>query len=548
MKRITGLVLAAFVLAPPVVAHESEHDHAEKLGTVNFSISCKPEAQAHFKRGVALLHSFGYAPATSAFADVLAADPACAMGEWGIAMSYFHQIWAAPTTDEFARGSAAANLAVEMGGKSDRERAFIAAIAAFYRDAATLDHRTRVRAYEQAMMAAARAYPDDVEVAIFHALSLLAVAYNSPPDRTYALQKEAASILNGLLPKYPDHPGIAHYMIHSFDYPELASLALPAARAYAAIAPDATHALHMPAHIFIRLGLWQESIKANLASAEAGAREAEKRHPGASSFNGLHATDYLIYAYLQTAQDGKARELVERVNAITSLDDPEAFAAGFAMVAVPARHALERHQWREAANLPDPPGFFPWDKLPYAGANTEFARAVGAARAGNAERARQAIARLTGIQQVTKATQKGFDWATQIEIQRLAASGWLAEAEGSKEEALRLLRAAADLEDSTSKHPVTPGALLPAREQLADLLMELGDASAALGEYESALRAQPARYNSLRGAALAAELMGKRERALELRVELAAQCTPGDGQRAELVRMEVAAAAATPAN
>ena len=236
------------------------------------------------------------------------------------------------------------------------------------------------------MTDAARAYPDDVEVAIFHALSLLAVAYNSPPDKTYALQKEAASILNGLLPNYPDHPGIAHYMIHSFDYPELASLALPAARAYAAIAPDATHALHMPAHIFIRLGLWQESIKANLASAEAGTREAERRHPGASSFNALHATDYLVYAYLQTAQDSKARELVDRINAVTALDDPEAFAAGFAMVAVPARYALERHQWREAANLPDPPNFFPWDKLPYAGANTEFARAVGAARSGDVER------------------------------------------------------------------------------------------------------------------------------------------------------------------
>ncbi len=542
MIRFAGLILVAFVLALPARAHEPEHDHdhGEKLGTVHFSISCKPEAQASFDRGVALLHSFGYFPAADAFAGVLAADPACAMGEWGIAMSYFHEIWAAPTADELAKGSAAAARAVEMGGGSDRERAFIAAIAAFYRDAATLDHRTRVRAYEQAMTAAARAYPDDVEVAIFHALSLLAVAYNSPPDNTYALQKEAASILNGLLPKYPDHPGIAHYMIHSFDYPELASLALPAARAYAAIAPDATHALHMPAHIFIRLGFWQESIKANLASAEAGTREAEQRHPGAASFNALHAIDYLVYAYLQTAEDSKARELVERVNAVSSLDDPQAFAAGFALVAAPARYALERHQWREAADLPDPPRLFPWDKVPYARANTEFARAVGAARSGDVERARQALARLAGIQQVTRETQKGFDWTTQIEIQRLAASGWLAHAEGNKDEALRLLRAAADLEDSTSKHPVTPGALLPAREQLADLLMEAGDAAAALVEYDSALRAQPARYNSLRGAALAAERAGKHERAIELRNELVAQCRDGDGERAEWVRKALA--------
>lgn len=550
MNRLAGIVVAALVLASPALAHEAGHDHdsTEKLGTVHFSISCRPDAQAPFDRGVALLHSFGYAPAASAFADVLAVDPDCAMAEWGIAMSYFHEIWAAPTAEELAKGSAAAQRAVEMGGGSDRERAFIAAIAAFYRDAATLDHRTRVRVYELAMTAAAQAYPDDVEVAIFHALSLLAVAYNSPPDKTYALQKEAASILNGLLPKYPDHPGIAHYMIHSFDYPELASLALPAARAYAAIAPDATHALHMPAHIFIRLGLWQESIKANLASAAAGAREAEQRHPGAGSFNALHATDYLVYAYLQTAEDGKARELVDKVRAISALDDPEAFAAGFAMVAVPARYALERHEWREAADLPDPPKFFPWDKVSYAVANTEFARAVGAARSGDVERARAALARLTGIQQVTKETQKGFDWATQIEIQRLAASGWLAQSEGNKQEALRLLRSAADLEDSTSKHPVTPGALLPAREQLADLLMESGDASAALGEYESALHAQPGRYNSLRGAALAAEKTGKRERAIELRNELVAQCKDGDGERAEWVRHEAVAVAATMVN
>jgi len=540
MNHFAAVVLVTFGLASPAIAHDpgEGHDHGDKLGTVHFAISCKPEAQPLFDRGVALLHSFGYAQAATSFAGVLDADPTCAMGEWGIAMSYFHEIWAAPTADEFAKGAAAAARAVEMGGKTERERAFIAAIATFYRDAGTLDHRTRVKAYEQAMAETARTFPDDAEAAIFHALSLLGVAYNSPPDKTYARQKEAASILNDLLPKYPDHPGIAHYMIHSFDYPELASLALPAARAYAAIAPDATHALHMPSHIFIRLGLWQESIDSNLASAAAGAREAEKRHPGVASFNALHATDYLVYAYLQTAQDAKARELVERVQAITSLDDPESFAAGFSIVAAPARYALERWQWREAANLPDPPKFFPWDKIPYARANTEFARAIGAARSGDVEGARRALARLTEIQQITLAQQKGFDWATQIEIQRLGAAGWLAHAEGNNEEAVRLLRAAADLEDSTSKHPVTPGALLPAREQLADLLMELGDAPAALGEYESALRTQPARYNSLHGAALAAERTGKQERAKELRAELAAQCKLGDSERARMARAE----------
>jgi tetratricopeptide (TPR) repeat protein len=325
-------------------------------------------------------------------------------------------------------------------------------------------------------------------------------------------------------------------MIHSFDYPELASLALPAARAYAAIAPDASHALHMPSHIFIRLGLWAESIRSNLASAEVGTRLIARSHPGASSFNALHAADYLAYAYLQSAQDAKARELVELVDRVTALDDPSSFAAGFAMVTVPARYALERRQWREAASLPDPPQFFPWDKHPYAAANTEFARAVGAARSSDPEAARRSLARLTEIQRATAATQKGFDWATQVEILRLAAAGWVAHAEGREEEALRLLRAAADLEDTADKHPVTPGALLPAREQLADLLLALGDAPASLAEYERALRMQPARYNSLHGAALAAERLGQRERAKELRGELAAQCQQGDGERAKLVR------------
>jgi tetratricopeptide (TPR) repeat protein len=540
MKLLAGIIVVSFALAPPVVASETDHahDHADKLGTVHFTTSCKPEAQSFFDRGVALLHSFGYAPAAAAFSDALAADPACAIGQWGIAMSYFHEIWAPPTAAELAKGSAAAQRAVEMGGKTDRERAFIAAIASFYRDAGTFDHRTRVKAYEQAMAETASAFPEDVEATIFHALSLLGVAYNSPPEKTYAVQRQAASILNGLLPRLPDHPGIAHYMIHSFDYPELASLALPAARAYAAIAPDAAHALHMPSHIFTRLGLWPESINSNLASAAVGTREIPKSLPEASSFNALHAYDYLVYAYLQSAQDAKARELVARINAVKTLDDPEAFAAGFAMVAVPARYALERRQWREAASLPDPPGFFRWDKLPYASANTEFARAVGAARSGNVETARLALARLTEIQQLTKAKQKGFDWATQIEIQRLAAAGWLAHAEGDQEEAVRLLRSAADLEDATDKHPVTPGALLPAREQLADLLMELGDASAALTEYEGALRKQPGRYNTLHGAALAAERLDRRERAKELRAQLAAQCQQGDGERAELARAD----------
>jgi tetratricopeptide (TPR) repeat protein len=311
----------------------------------------------------------------------------------------------------------------------------------------------------------------------------------SSPDKTYARQKDAAKILNRLLTLEPEHPGIAHYMIHSFDYPELAELALPAARAYAKIAPSAPHALHMPSHIFTRLGMWKESIESNIASAQTAEAWISKTHAGATAFDALHATDYLEYAYLQTGQDAKARELVDNVAKVTSFDVPQ-FAAAYALAAVPARHALERRAWKEAAALTAQPATFPWVKYPYAKAVVYFARGVGGARAGDLETARQAVATLAEIQAALQG-QKGFDWATQVEIQRRAAAGWLARAEKKNAEALALLRSAADLEDSTDKHPVTPGSILPAREQLADLLSELGQPAAALAEYETSLRSAP---------------------------------------------------------
>ncbi|MGH6886604.1 MAG: hypothetical protein ACREGK_11095, partial [Geminicoccales bacterium] len=483
------------LLVRPAPAQHDDHAHhahgdAEKLGTVRFPNSCKPEVQAGFTRSLALLHSFGYERAGQAFSEVAAQDPHCALAQWGIAMSNFHTIWAPPTEAEFAAGQKAAARAAEIGGNppnDERERDWIAAIGAFYAPGSAAPHIQRVKAFEHAMAGVRARHPKDDEAAIFHALALLGVAYNSPADKNYPLQKQAAQILNGLLPRHPDHPGVAHYMIHSFDYPDLASLAEQAARSYAKIAPDSPHALHMPSHIFTRLGLWSESVASNLASAESAARLVARTHPGASSFDGLHAMDYLEYAYLQTAQDDKAREVLDGVTPVKSFDLPN-FAAGYALAAIPARWALERGDWAAAAALTVRPETYPWAEVPYAEAIVHFARAVGAARGGQVEIARAAHARLAEIQAALAAGPKaGFDWAAQVEIQRLAAEGWLRHAEGKHAEAERLLRAAADLEDSTDKHPVTPGSVLPAREQLADLLLEHGKAGEALREYAASL-------------------------------------------------------------
>src|SRR5229473_2676917 len=342
--RGSHVLVAALALAPGRALAQHEHDHAhlasEKFGQVHFPTSCNPSVQPAFERGLALLHSFAYVKAATVFQEVSAKDPSCGLAQWGVAMTYFHAIWGPPTDDEFAAGRTAAQKAAALGAPSARERDYIASIGAYYQGDGVA-HAARVVAYEKAMAGVDERNPDDHEAAIFHALAILGVAYNSPPDKTYARQKEAAKILNRLLIVEPEHPGIAHYMIHSFDYPELAELALPAARAYAKIAPSAPHALHMPSHIFTRLGMWKESIDSNLASAWTAQQWVAKTHPGATAFDGLHATDYLEYAYLQTGQDAKARALVDSLAKVTSFDVPQ-FAAGYALAAIPARHALER--------------------------------------------------------------------------------------------------------------------------------------------------------------------------------------------------------------
>ena len=501
MNRI-ALALAFAVLsltprsAPAHEGHVHEAVPAEKLGTVDFQISASPDVQKDFNRAVALLHSFEYEQAQRGFRKIGDADPRCAMAYWGIAMCNYHPIWGPTTQADFDRGRFATEVALRVGGKTDREQSYIAAIETYYKDADHIDAATRRLAYEKAMEQHHQRFPDDLEGTVFYALSILG---NAPTtDKSYVVQKRAAELLNSVLPKAPEHPGVAHYLIHSLDYPELASLALPAARAYSKIAPAAPHAQHMPSHIFTRLGLWDESIKSNLEAAKASRELMAKTNPGSTYFEELHAMDYLTYAYLQLGDNTKARGIVDAIHAVpkVNLETP---SAAYAFAAVPARYALERHKWGEAAKLEVTPAWFSWTKFAWAEALTQTARGIGAARSGDVSAARGALARLDAIHESLAGVKDGYNWADQVEVERREVGGWIARAEKRDEEAVTQLRSAADLEDSIDKSPVTPGAMLPAREQLADLLVELGKPEEAVPAYEAVLRSSPGRRNSIRG-------------------------------------------------
>lgn len=515
--------------------HRHQHDPSEELGRVNFPISCTPKAQKQFTRAVAWLHSFEYEEAEKVFTEVTVADPRCGMGYWGIAMSNYHPIWAPPTGAELKKGWEAIEKAKSVGARTLRERDYIAAIELLFKDSDKLDHRTRTLAYSAAMEQLHDRYPADREVSVFYALTLIAKGMMAS-DKSYINEKKAAQILNRVLAREPQHPGVAHYLIHSYDHPALASLALPAARSYARIAPASAHAQHMPSHIFTRMGLWQEAICSNLdAKAAAKAYAVRNRMPGAWDEQ-LHAMDYLAYAYLQGAQDKQARGVLDELFNIQRVDPPN-FKVAYAFTAIPARYALERRQWAEAAKLPLPAGqmeAFPWQRFRWAEAHIRFARAIGAAHIGDAAAARQEVGKLAGIRQSLAEVKGDYDWSKQVEIERQVATAWLAHAEGKHEEALSLMRAAAELDDATEKHPVTPGALLPAREQLGELLLELKQPVAALQEFETSLRSAPNRFNGLYGAARAANLAANRKRARAYYEKLVALCRLADSVRFEL--------------
>jgi hypothetical protein len=537
-KRATwtglGAAFSVLVILSPVCAQEMHrHDPTEKLGEVNFPVSCSAVAQKEFNRALALLHSFQYPEAEKAFSEVSATDSKCAMSYWGVAMSNYHPLWAPPGVAELAKGAAAIARARSLNAGSERERDYIAALDLFYKDADKLDHRTRARAYEQAMKQLYLRYPNDNEAAIFYALALNERALVVDEKDYLENKKKAGEILNRVLPIEPNHPGIVHYLIHSYDLPALAYLALAAARSYAKIAPSSAHAVHMPSHIFTRLGLWQESIQSNLTSAAIAKEKVSKTNPGWGSQEQFHALDYLVYAYLQIAQDQKAKAVLDEMNAFRQVDE-EVFQVAFAWSAIPARYAMERHRWNEAAALTLYPAAFPWERFPFAEANIHFARAVGAARSGQVAVAGQEIEKLAANQQALSKIKIGYDWATEVEIQRQVATAWLAHAEGKDAEAVRAMRAAADLEDATEKHPVTPGAILPAREMLGDLLLEVKQPAPALIEYQTVLKNLPNRFNALYGAARATELSGDRKQARIYYEKLAALGNQSDGSRPEL--------------
>ncbi|MGQ0466735.1 MAG: hypothetical protein ACT4QG_15595 [Sporichthyaceae bacterium] len=529
-------VRSAAAPSPSVAAPAEHDDHAEhatdKLGTVSFPVSCTPEAQAEFNRGTAQLHSFWFAPATASFKRVVELDGTCAMGHWGQAMSSLGNPFAWPLAGQpLVDGRAAADRAVAVGTATPREKAYVDAVGVFYRDADTVDHVTRATAYAQAMGQLVEANPEDTEAKIFYALALDATA--KPTDKTYANQKQAAALLEPIFVAQPDHPGVAHYLIHTYDYPTGANAALTAAQRYSSIAPAAPHALHMPSHIFTRLGDWDASIRSNDASAKAARNELTADHPqGAGSYNALHALDYLMYAYLQTGRDQAAQGVLAEINAISKLD-LETFAGAYAFAAIPARLAFERGEWQQAANLTLHPANLDWKRFPQAEAVNAFARGLGAARNGDAAAAAVELARLDALKTALVAAKQAY-WAGQVDIQKAEIEAWVALVKGDGTEALKLMRAATDLEAATEKHPVMPGPLVPARELLGEMLLVLEQPAAALAEFEATAQVEPNRFRSLYGAGRAAELAGdatKARSAYEQLVQLAAN---GDGQRPDL--------------
>jgi Tfp pilus assembly protein PilF len=531
---LPSLVLVPTLLVPGGAAAQHEHHGSasrETLGTVEFATSCQPAARQPFNRAVALLHSFEFREAIDGFDKVLAADPGCAVAHWGRALAYWGNPFAPGVKGGplLQHGRAAAETAAAAAGRvTPRERGFIEAVGELFRNADAVPQRERILAYEKRMERLAADHPDDNEATIFYALAVSQAAL--PTDKTYARQLKAGQILEPLFAKHPDHPGLAHYIIHAYDHPPLAPRALDAARRYAKIAPSAPHALHMPSHTFTRVGYWQDSIETNIASADTAMK-------GASYSEALHAMDYQMYAYLQTAQDAAARKVLERVPDVAARLSPDsvtgaapATAGFYARAAIAARYALERGAWAEAAALPVQPS-----PTPYADAITHFARAIGAARSGRAPAAADDVARLGALRDALAASGDGY-WSGQVEIQRRAAAAWIAFAEGRRDEAIRELRATADAEDATDKAAVTPGPLAPARELLAEMLLEAGRPSEALTEFKATLTREPNRYRATAGAAKAATAAGDRQAAESFGKQLIELCGRADTERPELAQ------------
>jgi tetratricopeptide (TPR) repeat protein len=514
-------------------------------GKVEFPISCTTSVQSEFSRGVALLHSFFYEEARRVFASVAEHDPKCAMAQWGIAMTWWHPIWTPPNPEEMSAGKAAIEKAMAMNAGTDREQGFITALNVYYNtpDSSNagavgqschgpVGPRDRVIAYEKAMHQLRDKYPDDFETQTFYAFAVLAVGYATPNDTSLSKQLEAAAILEKLREQNSNHPGVVHYLIHCYDYPQLAQRGLAAAQSYASIAPWVPHALHMPSHIFTRLGMWDESIAANQASAEASRAYAAMRHRDASEAEELHALDYMAYSYLQEARDNEAKKIVDLAARVQKTNPELEFSAAYALAAIPTRYAFERNDWASAATL-TVPNLPHWSSFPFMEALIEYGHALGRAHTGDLNGAQKAIARMQQLRDATKDPK--FDYFKKhLDLQMQAAAAWVATAEGKKKEAIEVLRRAADAEDILGKHPVSPGAFVPIREQLGSLLLEVGQSKEAQREFEGALKIYPGRFRGLYGAARAAEQNGDKESASRYYAKLAAQTTKAASSRDEL--------------
>jgi len=527
MKKVFLLLVLVSYFSFSALADDEGHRHedisANQLGTVHFPISCITTVQQPFERGVALLHSFWYEEAQKQFAEIAQADPHCAMAHWGLAMSYWHQLWNHPDVKTIKKGDTEARKAKSLHPTDDRERSYIAAMDAFYGGTKDRSYQARADAYCQTMQVTSEHHPEDQEAAVFYALSLLA----STPDQdtTFTNKKKAAAVLEPIFAHDPNHPGVAHYLIHAYDSPQMAELGLPAARRYAQIAPAAPHALHMPSHIFARLGLWQDDIDSNLASI-AATRKTAAMHMGGEAHQ-FHAMDFLHYAYLQSGREADAQRLLDEVKAMPEMRDMYGLGSDphlYAEAAFAARYDLELHRWSDAAGLTPIPGASDGQK-----AITYWARAIGAARSGNSAQAHQDAAEIKSIQKDLRRHKK-YSSAEYIGRDYQVAEAWADFSEGKHDDAVKAVRAIATEEEAEGDEPLA----IPAREMAADMLLEMKEPAQALPEYEADLKFNPKRFNGLYGAARAAELAGKHDEANAYYAELLKVCSGSNSERPEL--------------
>jgi tetratricopeptide (TPR) repeat protein len=518
MKTVKLFVTLAILGLFSAAAVPAQEKGPEKLGKVVFPTSCDAKVQPRFERAVALLHSFWWQEGEKAFREVLDSDPNCAIATWGIAAILIGNTFGVgPTPEEALRAKEAIARGRAIGAKTERERFYIEAVGEYYDRFSDRSHGTRMKLLANAFEIVAKRFSDDDEAQIFYAIYLTAT--QQPTDKTFASALKAAQILEAQFVKHPEHPGVAHYLIHSYDYPPIAEKGLKAAKRYAEIAPSAPHALHMPSHIFTRVGAWEESVATNRRSAAASKAGKE---PG----GGLHAMDYMVYAYMQLARDREASMVVEAARQVTSLGSGQ--GGPYAFAAIPARFTIERGMWKDAMQLQPRASRFP-----YTEAMTYFARALGAARSGDPVTAEKDVGELARLVAALKAAKDDY-WSTEVEVQRLGAAAWVAYAKGNREEALMLMRSAADLEDKSEKSAVTPGRIIPARELLGEMLLEMKRPAEALQAFESSEKHDPNRFRGLYGAGRAAALAGDQTKAKSYYEKLIVLVQNVDAERPEL--------------